>query len=112
MRNNSYDYRIERFNTIKDTWELDRLHELLVYYSPQEKDLYNLRFALMLYISKALYFEFTSDEEEFISRLDNNFNRLDNVTPNGGVVPKKEFQLEYNLVLRSWSKIVKKYGKK
>ena len=38
---------------------------------------------------------------------DNNFNQLDNVTPNGGVVPKKEFQLEYNLVLRSWSKIVK-----
>ena len=107
MSNNSYDYRIERFNTIKDTWKLDSLHELLVYYSPREKDLYNLRFALMLYISKALYFEFTSDEEEFISRLDNNFNLLDNVTPNGGVVPKKEYQLEYNLVLRSWSRVVK-----
>ena len=51
MSNNSYDYRIERFNTIKDAWQLDSLHELLVYYSPREEDLYNLRFALIaLYI--------------------------------------------------------------
>ena len=107
MSDNSYNYRVERFQKIKNNWQLDSLHELLVYYSPREEDLYNLRFALMLYISKALFFEFTSDEDEFISRLDNNFNQLDNVTPNGGVVPKKEFQLEYNLVLRSWSRVVK-----
>ncbi|MBH09565.1 MAG: hypothetical protein CMG74_04275 [Candidatus Marinimicrobia bacterium] len=107
MSSNSYDYRVERFKTIKNAWRLNSLHELLVFYSPQKNDLNELRFALMLYISKALYFDFTSNEEEFIHRLDGNYKRLDNVTPNGGIVPKKEYQLEYNLVLRSWSKIVK-----
>ena len=108
MIKNTYTYRVNRFQDIRKSWRLDNLHELLVCYTPQDEDLTNLRFALMLYISKALYFEFTSDEDEFISRLDNNFNRLDNVTPNGGVVPKKEYQLEYNLVLRAWSKMIKK----
>ena len=61
----------------------------------------------MLYISKAFDFDFTSDETEFIKRLDSKRDFLLNVTPNGAVVPKKEYQLEFNLVLRSWSKIVK-----
>jgi len=40
-------------------------------------------------------------------RVDNSRDVRDNVTPNGGVVPKKEYQLEYNMVLRIWSKIIK-----
>ena len=30
-----------------------------------------------------------------------------NITPNGAVVPKREFHLEYNLVLRSWVALIK-----
>ena len=102
----SYPERIERFKTMKSIWGLDSIHDLMLYHNPNEKELNDLRFAVMLYISKALYFEFTFDESEFIKRLDESRSVRDNVTPNGGVVPKKEYQLEYNMVLRSWSKIV------
>ena len=107
MKESSYPYRLKRFEKMKNTWKLDSLHDLILYYNPTEKELTDLRFSIMLYISKALYFDFTTDEAEFMRRLDSNRNVRDNVTPNGGVVPKKEYQLEYNMVLRSWSKIVK-----
>ena len=106
MKKSSYPYRVERFKKMKDSWDLDSIHDLMLYYNPTEKELSDLRFVVMLYISKALYFEFTFDESEFIKRLDESRSVRDNVTPNGGVVPKKEYQLEYNMVLRSWSKIV------
>ena len=35
-----------------------------------------------------------------------------NVTPNGAIVPKKEFQLEYNIILRDWSLTIKNMIKK
>ena len=103
----TYPYRVKRFKKMKDTWNLNKIHDLMLYYSPTDQELKDLNFSIMLYISKAFYFKFTDDEVEFIKRLDNNRNIRDNVTPNGGVVPKKEYQLEYNMVLRSWSKIVK-----
>ncbi len=103
----SYPYRVQRFKQIKNTWDLESIHDLMVYYTPDKVELENLKFSVMLYISKAMYFDFTSNEIEFIKRLDEHRNVRDNVTPNGGVVPKKEYQLEYNMVLRSWSKIVK-----
>jgi hypothetical protein len=35
-----------------------------------------------------------------------------NITPNGAIVPKREFHLEYNLVLRSWCDLVRANVKK
>ena len=107
MKESSYPYRLKRFRNIKNTWGLDKMHDLILYYTPTEQKLTDLRFSIMLYISKALYFDFTTDEAKFIKRIDDNRNVRDNITPNGAVVPKKEYQLEYNMVLRSWSKIVK-----
>ncbi len=108
MKNkSSYPYRVDRFKKMKDTWDLNSIHDLMLYYKPTKKELDDLRFSVMLYISKACYFDFTTDEVEFMKRLDEHRDVRDNVTPNGGVVPKKEYQLEYNMVLRSWSKIVK-----
>lgn len=102
----SYEYRKKRFSKMVDAWDFDTMHPLLIYKQPEQKLLDDLRFSIMLYISKAFYFEFTNDESEFINRLDKSRHIRDNVTPNGGVVPKKEYQIEYNMVLRSWSKIV------
>jgi hypothetical protein len=76
-------------------------------HTPPSNLLEDLKFSIMLYISKAFYFEFTSDEKTFIERLENARSIRDNITPNGGIVPKKEYQLEYNMVLRSWSLIIK-----
>jgi hypothetical protein len=81
------------------------MHDLMSYHTPGQEALAELKFSIMLYISRAFYFDFTGDEKEFIARLDKNRHIRDNVTPNGGVAPKKEYQLEYNMVLRIWSKI-------
>lgn len=102
----SYEYRKQRFSTMVDSWGFDSIHPLLIHKEPERELLDDLKFSIMLYISKAFYFQFTLDEDEFIARLDENRHVRDNVTPNGGVVPKKEYQVEYNMVLRSWSKIV------
>ena len=72
MKKTSYPYRVERFKKMKDSWGLDSIHDLMVYYNPTEKELSNLRFAVMLYISKAMNFNFTFDESEFMKRLDRN----------------------------------------
>jgi hypothetical protein len=104
---NSYNYRKERFKKMKESWNLDQVHDLFMSYSPSPHLLEELKFSVMLYISKAFYFDFTLDENIFIERLENARSIRDNITPNGGVVPKKEYQLEYNMVLRSWSRIVK-----
>ena len=43
----SYPYRKDRF------MEFNRMHDLMLYYDPLHQD---LRFSVMLYISKAMYF--------------------------------------------------------
>lgn len=102
----SYPERKKRFEDVKSAWNLNQLHDLMLQYDPPKEILDEFRFAVMLYISKAFDFEFTSDEPKFIERLDAKRSYLANVTPNGAVVPKKEYQLEFNLVLRAWSKLV------
>jgi len=106
-----YEYRKSRFLLMEKDWSLERIHDLMVSYTPTKKELDDLNFSIMLYISKAMYFDFTSSEDDFIKKIDTNRQVRDNITPNGGVVPKKEYQLEYNMVLRSWSKIVKNMTK-
>lgn len=108
---NSYNSRKERFKKINKAWGTNQIHDLFIDYTPPSELLEDLKFSIMLYISKAFYFDFTNDENIFIERLDNARSIRTNITPNGGVVPKKEYQLEYNMVLRSWSKIIKNLTK-
>ena len=89
----SYEYRKERFRKMKYAWQFEKMHDLLIHKMPPENLLNELRFSIMLYISKAFYFDFTTEEDEFVRRLDESRQIRDNVTPNGGVVPKKEYQL-------------------
>lgn len=103
----SYPIRKKRFDDLKNAWSLNQLNDLMLQYSPPEDILNEFKFAVMLYISKAFSFEFTPDESEFIKRLDQKRSDKTNVTPNGAVVPKKEYQIEFNMVLRAWSKLVK-----
>lgn len=102
----SYPERKKRFETLKQDWSLNQLNDLMLQHDPPQNLLSEFKFAVMLYISKAFDFEFTSDEPEFMKRLDNKRHFKDNITPNGAVVPKKEYQIEFNMVLRSWSKLV------
>ena len=66
-----------------------------------------LQLTMGIYLAKAINFEYSGDEGRLIRRLDGQRDHLTNVTPNGGVVPKTEYQLEYNLFLRTWCDIVR-----
>lgn len=107
MNNSTYQYRLDRFNTIKNSWSLEKVHDLLLAYSPNEILLKDFKNSVMQYIAKAFYFDVTFDENHFMDCLESRMHIKDNITPNGAVVPKKEYQLEFNLVLRSWTKIIK-----
>ena len=51
MKNkSSYPYRVDRFKKMKDTWDLNSIHDLMLYYKPTKKELDDLRFSVMLYI--------------------------------------------------------------
>ena len=103
----TYIERKNRFEKLKQAWSLNKLNDLMLQYEIPENLLNEFKFSVMLYVSKAMDFEFINDETEFMKRLDSSRNNRANITPNGAVVPKKEYQLEFNLVLRTWSKIIK-----
>ena len=54
--NDSYEYRVNRFDNIVKSWKLKRIHDLMVNHKIKEDLLYELKQAIMLYISKAFYF--------------------------------------------------------
>jgi hypothetical protein len=100
-------YRKERISKILEQWGGNKVNDFFAEWEIPKHLFEELRLSICLYISKAMEFEYTSDGELFIQRLNNSRGNRKNITPNGGVVPKKEYQLEYNLFLRSWCSIVK-----
>ena len=107
----SLQYRKDRMTTMANQWGASKVNELFIHKKSPET-LYNeLCRSIGIYISKALHFDYTENEEVFIQRLNDSRHDRTNVTPNGGVVPKKEYALEYNLFIRSWCNIVKEFIK-
>ena len=104
----SLKYRKERIKKISNSWDLKIIHDLMVSYKIPKNDFQELLKCTKLYISKALNFPFTIDDLAFLKLVDKQKTYRKNITPNGGVVPKREFQLEYNMILRTWASIVKK----
>ena len=104
----SLEYRIQRIDNIIKSWGLNREHDLIASL-PLDLKLYNdFKLKIKLYVSKALNFAYESDDDSFIKQINSSRNNRTNITPNGAVVPKREFQLEYNMILRDWSLIIKK----
>lgn len=107
----SLQYRKDRMNTMASKWNAEKVNDLFIR-KKIPKNLYlDLKHSIGLYISKALHFQYTEVENVFIDRLEQQRHNRTNVTPNGGVVPKKEYALEYNLFIRSWCNIVKEFIK-
>ena len=102
----SLQYRKDRMTKLADAWHADKVRDLFISWDIPKQLHDNLTRSIGIYVAKALNFEYTSDEEEFMKRLDANRNNRTNVTPNGGVVPKKEYALEYNAFLKAWCEIV------
>lgn len=108
----SYEFRIERMNKVLTSWGLKKVHDLMVEYPIPSFLKEELLTSIKLYVSKALAFDFVQDEKEFMDKVEFSRSNRKNITPNGAVVPKREFHLEYNLVLRTWTKIIKKITEK
>ena len=100
-------YRINRIKKISKHWELERIHPLITRYKIKKNFFKEFKFNLKLYISKAMSINFEEDDNKFIQNVNNGKKNRLNITPNGAVVPKREYHLEYNMVLRSWCELVK-----
>lgn len=103
----SLQYRKDRMKKLANEWQMENVRDLFVRKKISEKNYNELKHSIGLYISKALHFEYTQDENELIKRINLNRNNRTNVTPNGAVVPKREYALEYNLYIRSWCNVIK-----
>ncbi len=103
--------RTDRINLITKKWKLKKLHPLITSYKMDEDFFEEFKFNLKLYISKALKIKFENNDKLFIQNINKARNNRTNITPNGAVVPKREYHLEYNLVLRSWCELIKRITK-
>ena len=104
--------RYNRINLITKQWKLQKTHPLITRYKINLKFFNEFKFNIKLYISKALKINFATDDNIFIKNIDKARNYRTNITPNGAIVPKREYHLEYNLVLRSWCELVSQISKK
>ena len=108
----SLDYRIKRVDTMVKSWGLERDHDLIASLPLNKNTFDEFKVKIKLYVSKALNFEYENNDDLFMKKVNEARSNRKNVTPNGAVVPKREFQLEYNMVLRDWAKIIKEMVKR
>lgn len=112
MNKNSYIYRINRMKNLSLKWNLKLVHPLIARYEIPKDTNKIFRFNLKNYICRALDFDYEKNDTVFLKKLEKQKKNRKNVTPNGAVVPKREFNLEYNLVLKSWCSLIKNMTKK
>ena len=108
----SLKIRKERINYISKKWGLKKAHPLIVTHKINPDFFKEFKFNLKLYISKALKIDFDANDQIFLKNINQARNNRLNITPNGAVVPKREYHLEYNIVLRNWCELVKQITKK
>ena len=100
-------YRKQRIDTLANEWRMSKCGDLYVSWEPAARSWVTLKNAIKAYVSRALHFEYTDDDVRFMAFVDRRRDDRANVTPNGAVVPKCEYALEYNLFLKSWCDVVK-----
>jgi hypothetical protein len=107
----SYDYRKNRIKKIVKFWGMQKNHDLMASFRLSSDDFVKLKRSIKLYICAATGITYADNDKIFLKYLEKARKNLANITPNGGVVPKKEFQIEYNLFLREWCLVMKKMTK-
>ena len=108
----SLEKRYNRINLITKQWKLEKTHSLITRYKINPELFNDFKFNIKLYIAKALKIDFNINDKIFIKNIDKARDNRTNITPNGAIVPKREFHLEYNLVLRSWCNLVSQMSKR
>jgi hypothetical protein len=109
VHTSSLPYRKERMSLVADSWGGVLLRDLFISYQIPELTLKRFRQAIGMYIARALDFDYSEDEEKFIQSVDSARDNRTNITPNGAVVPKSEFQIEYNLVIKVWCDLARQF---
>lgn len=107
----SLNIRKQRFNNLVDYYNVTKLEEMIGFWIIPENLLNDLRRSMGTYIAKSLHFEYTEDEDKFLERLETRREDRVNVTPNGAVVPKKEYCIEYNAYIKAYSDIIRELVK-
>jgi len=102
----SLEYRKKRISELSNSWKMSKVNDLFVSKEISSKCLYDLKNSVAVFVSKALDFHYT-DEVDFMLQVEKNKSNRDNVTPNGAIVPKRDYQLEYNLFIRAWCNCIK-----
>lgn len=103
----SWEYRVGRIDKIVEYWNFKKEHNLMASFALSESVFLNFKRSVKNYISKAMGFDYVDDDLLFLERLENSKGNRKNVTPNGAVVPKREYHLEYNIILRDWANIIR-----
>ena len=101
----SFELRRNRIESLKK-WKCVKVHDLITSFKIADDSLEQLNNAVKNYISKAMLISFEPNDDSFIKIIDKSRN-LNNITPNGAVVPKREYLLEYNIFIREWTDIMK-----
>ena len=89
----SLKYRKDRINKIVKSWNLEKDHDLIANLKLDKNKFNDFKLKLKLYLSKALNISFEENDDLFLKKIDKKRNYRKNVTPNGAVVPKREYQL-------------------
>lgn len=103
----SLEYRKNRINEMSKKWNLKKVNDLYTSWQIPNNTYDNLKHSLKLYISRALHFPYIDNDVDFMRKVDEKRENRTNVTPNGAVVPKLEYSIEYNLFIKSWCNTVR-----
>lgn len=106
----SLKYRKKRISELSSFWKMEKVNDLFVSKEISKNNLYNLKKSVELYVSRALNFQYHS-EADFMDQVEKHSSNRDNVTPNGAIVPKRDYQLEYNLFIKAWCNCIKELSK-
>ncbi len=107
----SLESRKKAFTELTSRFECERPAPLLAVHKIQSALFSKLQTVTALYLSKCLgHDEFILDEKELLGRFDGRGDKIQNITPNGMVVPKRNTILEYNLIVQTFSSIIGSLG--
>ena len=113
MKKNKYlKYRYKKIDDICENWGLKKINNLMAEYTLPDDLLLQFKQSLKIYISRALSFDYVENDNLFIKKVNSKRNNRTNITPNGAVVPKREYNLEYNLFIKTWCKLIKELTSK
>jgi len=108
-KHSSLEYRKNRMKGVQQAWGGNLVSELFLCYEIPKKLFEDLSRAVGLYIARAMDFDYSSDETVLLAAINASRENRRNITPNGGVVPKSEYSLEYNLVIRAWCELARAF---